>query len=375
MADFARKPQLGFGLMRLPHVGGDMEAPIDIELTKQMVDLFMDAGYTYYDSAYVYSGSEEAARQALVERYPRESFVFATKMPAHAVGDFKQMEKIFAEQLERTGLEYIDYYLFHGIDPTNIERFDDKAVWDWLIAKKESGAVKHIGFSFHDHAAVLQSILDAHPEIEMVQIQCNYADWDNPVVEARRCYEICREHGKLVVFMEPLRGGKLTNLPESVAQILADCRPDAPQASWGLRFLSELDGVLAILSGMSLPEHVISNVEILSGAFGAELDDAERSALAKAVDAINAIPHVRCTDCRYCVPGCPVGIRIPKIFDAMNGYLVYNDLGSAKFSYGFATRGRAKASECIKCGQCNAICTQHIDVMAELERVVEILED
>ena len=371
--DFA--PKLGFGLMRLPHVGGDMEAPIDIELAKEMVDIFMEAGYTYYDTAYVYEGSEEAARQILVERYPRESFVFATKMPAHAVGDFALMEEVFAEQLERTGLGYFDYYLFHGIDPTNIERFADDAVWQWMVAKKEAGLIKHIGFSFHDHAVVLESLLSAHPEVEMVQFQANYADWDDPVVEARSCYEICRAHGKQIVIMEPLRGGKLCNLPESVGQILAECRPDAPQASWGLRFLGELDGVLAILSGMTLPEHASGNVAIMKGEYGGVLDERERAALAEAQAAIAAIPHIRCTDCRYCVPGCPVGIRIPKIFDAMNAYLVYNDFGSAKFSYGFATRGRAKASECVKCGQCNDICTQHIDVMAELERVVEVLED
>ena len=368
-------PKLGFGLMRLPHIDGNMEGPVDIEQVEQMVDLFLESGFQYFDTAYVYGDSEEVTKKALIDRHPRDSFLLATKLPGFAVESREKMEEIFNEQLERTGAGYFDFYLLHGIDGGNGEMFEKSGAWDFIAEKKAAGLVKHIGFSFHDHASALEKILSDHPETEFVQLQINYADWDDPVVESRNCYEVARAHEVPITVMEPLRGGKLCNLPEQITKILLDCRPDAPLASWGLRFVKGLDGMLAILSGMSSLEQMKSNIEIMTGKYGEAFTDEEHEAVTKAQLAIADLPHIHCTDCRYCMPGCPVNIKIPKVLDAYNEYLVYNDLGAAKFSYGFATMAGAKASECVKCGQCNDICTQHIDIVSELEKAVAILED
>lgn len=374
-------PKLGFGLMRLPHVDGKMENPVDIEQVEQMVDLFLESGFQYFDTAYVYGDSEEVTKKALVDRHPRESFLLATKLPGSALESREKMEEVFNEQLERTGAGYFDFYLLHGIDAGSREMFENSEAWEFIAEKKAAGLVRHIGFSFHDHASALEEILAKHPEAEFVQLQINYADWGDPVVESRNCYDTARKFGVPIVVMEPLRGGKLVGLPDEIGADLKKCRPDAPIASWGLRFVLGLDGILSVLSGMSSLEQMKENIEIVTGKYGKAFGDKEHEAVTKAQLALAKIPHIRCTDCRYCMPGCPLNIQIPRILDALNEYLIYNDLGGAKFSYGMATNSapyptdkRGKASECIKCGQCNDICTQHIDVMAELEHAAEVLE-
>jgi predicted aldo/keto reductase-like oxidoreductase len=365
-------PKLGFGLMRLPRVDGKMDNPIDIEQTKEMVDLFLDNGFSYFDTAYGYIGSEDATREALVERHPRESFELASKLPAWSAKSAEEARQMFYTSLRRTGAEYFDFYLLHGLDVHKSAAFDEYDIWNFVNERKEEGLIKHVGFSYHGHADLLNRILKKHPETEFVQLQINYADWDDPVVESRKCYEVAREHNKPIVIMEPLKGGKLTRLPEEAVQIFESHRPGAPLASWGLRFASGLDGIITVLSGMSSIEQMRENIEITQN-YDLEFTDEDHQAISQVQDFISKIDRIKCTSCRYCAPVCPQKIPIPEIFDACNDYLVYNDMDSAKFQYGFATKDGVGARDCIKCGACVAVCTQGLDVTAELARAADLL--
>ena len=234
--------KLGFGLMRLPKLEGDV---IDIEQTKKMVDLFMDAGFTYFDTAWAYAGSEDAIRQALVERYPREKFQLATKNAAWI--NCKTREEATAQfdtSLKQTGAGYFDFYLLHNLGEARTRYFDDFGLWDWVQEKKAQGLIKHAGFSFHSTPEELDAILNAHPEMEFVQLQINYADWENPAIQARGCYEVARKHGKPIVIMEPVKGGMLATPPKSVEEILKAAEPESSAASWAIRFAANLEGVI-----------------------------------------------------------------------------------------------------------------------------------
>ncbi len=365
-------PKLGFGLMRLPRTGGDPEAPIDVDQVCEMVDLFMASGFCYFDTAYGYAGSEEAIRKALVERYPRDSFVLATKLPAWRASTREDSERMLETSLERTGAGYFDFYLLHNVGGRRAEFFDRYNTWDFAMRKRDEGVLRHVGFSFHDHAAFLEKILDEHPEMEFVQLQINYADWEDPVVESRRCYEVCRKRNVPVIVMEPLRGGALCRLPKNVAKILQEASPEQTQASWGLRFAAGLPGIITVLSGMSDIDQLRSNVETMSDV--RPLDDSELHAISMAQAALDEIPRIPCTDCRYCIEGCPQGIPISDIFDAMNKYLVYDSLGNARFSYSFATRDGVVATDCVECGACEQACPQEIHIIEELKKCAEVLE-
>ena len=364
--------KLGFGLMRLPM----LDSEVDIEQTKQMVDMFMEAGFTYFDTAYGYLGgkSEMAVKTALVERYPRESFQLATKLPAWAgPKTAEEARQMFYTSLERTGAGYFDFYLLHNLGNDRTHFFDDWKLWDFALDLKKQGLIKHLGFSMHDSAEALEAILTAHPEAEFVQLQINYADWESDSVQSRACYEVARKHGKPIIIMEPVKGGNLATLPESVAEVFTKANPGVSQSSWAMRYAASLDGLITVLSGMSNIEQMEDNLKTMRDF--QPLTDAERGVIAEAVARMIAIERIPCTACQYCVKDCPQQINIPGAFKAMNSLLVYGNQKSAKGSYKYATREGGKAADCIGCGQCESACPQHIDVIEQLKRCSEAFDE
>ena len=334
----ANHAPLGFGLMRLPRAEG---GAIDIAETSRMVDAFLAAGFTYFDTAYVYEGSEEAARQALVERHPRDSYTLATKLNARVAKDPDDARSQLQQSLQRTGAGYFDYYLLHAVQDSNA-------------------------------TALLDRLLTEHPDVDFVQLQINYADWDNPEVTAGANYEVARRHGKQVVIMEPVKGGALADVPPEVKELFEAVRPGASCASWALRFAASLDGVLAVLSGMSNTAQMEDNLATFTDF--APVTEAERQAIAKAQQVFAHSAAIPCTGCGYCVEGCPRQIFIPKVFAAANKQLAQNDLDKAKEAYARAIDGRGKASDCIGCGQCEGACPQHLPIIEWLRKCAETLE-
>ena len=357
-------PKLGFGLMRLPKLADGKT--IDIEQTKQMVDLFMDAGFTYFDTAYVYDGSEEAAKAALVERYPRESFTLATKLNAGIPGlDEAAAKQQFTTSLERTGAGYFDYYLLHAMQRGGYKRYEDFHLWDFVREQKAKGLVKHYGFSFHADPALLDELLTEHPDAEFVQLQINYADWDNPRVASRECWEIARKHGKSVVVMEPVKGGTLANPPTGVRKVLREASPDASFASWAIRYAASLDGIITVLSGMSSVEQVKDNISYMKNF--QPLNEAEQAVIRQAQRVLSESESIPCTACRYCTAGCPKNIPIPEIFGARNQQLIWEQMEAGQRRYAWAVKNAGKASDCVACGQCESACPQQLSVIQYLK--------
>lgn len=357
--------KFGFGLMRLPQVDGK----IDIEQTKQMVDLFLDAGFTYFDTAWAYSGSEDAIRQALVERYPREKYQLATKMAAWINCETRDAAiEQFETSLAQTGAGYFDFYLLHNLGDSRTRVFDDFDLWTWIAQQKAAGTIKRAGFSFHADAAQLDAILTAHPEVDFVQLQINYADWDNPAIESRACYETARKHDVPIVIMEPVKGGMLANPPQSVLDVLQAAEPEASAASWALRFCEDLPGVITVLSGMSSVEQMEDNLTYMKAFNG--LSDDERATLTKAREELAKAPIIPCTTCNYCAKVCPNNIGISGTFTAANILTLYDDLAGAQHQEDWLVnaQGKAPAGECIECGLCEEACPQRISIREELKR-------
>ena len=357
-------PKLGFGLMRLPKLTG---GKIDIEQTKKMVDIFMSAGLTYFDTAYVYDSgdSEKAAKAALVDRYPRESYTLATKLCAWmGAHDEKSAKQQFTTSLERTGAGYFDYYLLHALQAGNYKKYDQYHLWDFVKEQKAKGLIKHWGFSFHATPDILDELLSDHPDAEFVQLQLNYADWENPDVTARANYEVARKHGKSIIVMEPVKGGALANPATKVQEILRQADPSASFASWAIRYAASLDGIITVLSGMSNLEQMEDNLSYMKGF--KPLNAVEQEAIRKAQEAINGINSIPCTACHYCTAGCPKQIPIPEIFAARNKQLAWGQLQEGAADYAQAVSGAGKASDCIACGQCERACPQQLKVIGHL---------
>ena len=362
--------KLGFGLMRLPMIGDD----VDIEQTKQMVDLFLSKGFTYFDTAYGYLNgkSEKAIKAALVDRYPRESYQLATKLPAWAgAKTAEEARAMLATSLERTGAGYFDFYLLHNLGDNRTEAFDRFGIWDFLAEQKAKGVIKHLGFSFHDKADVLDDLLNKHPNMEFVQLQINYADWESASIQSRACYEVARKHGKPVIVMEPVKGGSLVNLPEDAQKVL-DGLHGGSNASYAIRFAASFPGIRMVLSGMGSTEMMADNCGFMKDF--QPLNEEERMAIARVCAIFRGQGLIPCTGCRYCTEVCPQGIPIPDLFACMNTKKQFHDWNSDYYYQDVRTKNAAKASDCLKCGQCEDICPQHLNIRDLLEDVAKVFE-
>lgn len=368
--------KLGFGLMRLPKVEDASGERIDLGQVERMVDAFLDAGLTYFDTAYVYHDgqSERVAREALVERHPREAFTLATKLPAWKLEKPEDMQRIFDEQLERTGAGFFDYYLLHNVADEHIDIYERMGAWEWAQRLRDEGLIRHLGFSFHDTADVLDRLLTEHPEVEFVQLQINYLDWGHDVVQSGACYEVAERHGVPVVVMEPVKGGTLAKLPEDVAAPLTALDASASQASWALRFAASLPQVKMVLSGMSTEAQMADNLATLAPSAFKPLTQEERDALHEVVSRYTSVETVGCTACRYCTPGCPQGIDIPAIISCVNNRRRYRDSRSEMAYQRVLTAGSARASACVACGQCESACPQHLPIIEVLKEAAEAFD-
>ena len=367
--------KLGFGLMRLPLVNADDQTSIDLEKVKQMVDVYIERGFTYFDTAYPYHGgkSEEALREAVVKRYPREAFTVTSKMPVWAINEESDLERIFNEQLERCGVEYFDYYWLHALNYERAEAMERFDGWGFIARKKAEGRIRHIGFSFHDESALLAQLLEKHPETEYVQLQINYLDWDSPAIESRTCYELCVKHDKPVIVMEPVKGGSLAQVPPAIDRMFKDYNAEASAASWAIRYCASLPGVMTVLSGMSNMEQLEDNTSYMQDF--QPLTAAEQAIIARATSVIRDAIAVPCTACHYCTDGCPQHISIPEYFSLYNTRQQFPEQQSnSKLYYGLLGKTHGKASECIECGQCEAQCPQHLSIIDSLKLVAEAFE-
>ena len=366
--------KLGFGLMRMPLTDPDNAASVDIEQVKQMVDLFMEKGFTYFDTAIMYHGftSQCVAKEAIVDRYPRESFTLATKMHSAFFNSPEDVERVFQEQLEQTGAGYFDYYLLHGIEAGSYPKYEENGCFEWLLDKKAKGLVRHAGFSFHDTPQLLDEILTKHPEMEFVQMQLNYLDWESEWIQSRGVYEMAVKHGKPVVVMEPVKGGTLAKLPTEAEAILKEREPEMSIPSWAIRFAASQESVMMVLSGMSSPEQMKDNLSYMED-FKPLSSDEQQLLTERIAGMINAQIAVPCTGCSYCTDGCPMQIPIPKYFSLYNEDMRENleEKGwTANFgNYSKLAAQSAKAGDCIACGQCESVCPQHLPIIEKMKEV------
>ncbi len=369
--DLNNMSKLGFGLMRLPENNGE----IDINHVCRMVDKYMASGFNYFDTAYVYHGgrSEVAAREAIVKRYDRDSFMLATKLPAWEINKESDIERIFNKQLTRAGVDYFDFYLLHSIeDGSNYDTYVKYDCFSWGLKKKEEGKIKHFGFSFHGSPELLIDVLDKHPEMEFVQIQLNYLDRTNPVVRSGELYKILNDRNIPIIVMEPVRGGMLASMPDDVEAKFKAARPDMSVASWALRYVASLPNVMTVLSGMSNEEQMDDNLSTFLN-FEPVTDD-DMKIINEVTEQMLKTPQIGCTACKYCVDGCPMNISIPDVFRTINTLRRYPDDWRSKNFYSGIVESHGRASDCIECGHCESVCPQHLPIIELLKEAAEILD-
>ena len=363
------KKNFGFGCMRLPMIGED----VDIEQTRQMVDLFLKEGFNYFDTAhgYIQGKSELAVRECLTSRYPREQYILTDKLTGNYFKKEEDIRPFFESQLEACGVDYFDFYLMHSQGSGNFPHFKSCRAYETAFELKKEGKIRHVGMSFHDTAEVLDQILTEYPQIEVVQIQFNYLDYEDPKIQSRLCYEVCRKHNKPIIIMEPVKGGSLVNLPKIAGDVLDELQGGSP-ASYAIRYAAGFPGVMMVLSGMSSLEQMKDNLSYMKDF--RHLDDKELAAIAKVQQIFRSMNLIPCTACRYCVEGCPKKISIPDVFATMNTKQIYHDWNADYYYNNVHTSPGHRASDCIKCGKCEKACPQHLPIRKLLEDVADEFE-